>query len=344
MNLTIKQFGYALALTCLSALTVKAQNPSGVHLIKKTVIGGVGGWDYVYVDSDNRRLYVSHGTQVEVLNADTHEKVGVIEDTKGVHGIVVAGSTGKGYVTCGGTSSVKVFDINTYKVLSEIPAGKKPDWVLYDAPSKRVFVFNNGSASMTVIDAATDKVVATSDLGGAPEEAASDNAGMIFVNLEDKSEIVGFNSKTLDIKKRWKLEGGEEPTGLGFDVKNHRLYSACHNEVFVISDSDKGTVIGTAPIGKGVDGAIFDTKDMLAVSSNGEGSITLVQAASPTEFKVMETVKTEPSLRTCAYDAKTGHIFLIGAQLGEAPAPTAEKPKPRRPMIPGTFMVMEYGK
>ena len=340
----IKQFGLALLLVGIAATSMKAQNPSGIHLIKKTVIGGTGGWDYVYVDADNRRLYVSHGTQVEVLNADTHEKVGVIEDTKGVHGIVTANDAGKGFVTCGGTSSIKIFDMKTFKVTGEIPGGKKPDAVLYDKFSGRVFVFNNGSGNATVINAATGTVDSTLELGGAPEAAVNDNMGNIFVNLEDKSEVVNFDSKTLAIKKHWRLTGGEEPTGLGFDAKNHRLFSACHNEVMIISDSEAGTVIGSQPIGKGVDGAIFDPANMLAVSSNGEGTITIIQEVSPTEFKVLENVKTEPSARTCTIDGKTNHIFLIGAQLGEMPAATAEKPKPRRPMMPGTFMVLEYGK
>ena len=347
MKLIGKILGFVVLAGCANGTGVKTENASrvsGVHLIKKTVIGGTGGWDYVYVDSDNRRLYIAHGDQVEVLNADTHEKVGVIGDTKGVHGIVTVTEMGKGFATCGGTSSTKIFDIKTLAVVGEVPCGKKPDALLYDMFSGRVFVFNNGSNNATVIDAAAGTVVGTLELGGAPEAAVNDDGGNIFVNIEDKSELVHFDAKTLMIKKRWKLTGGEGPSGLAFDAKNHRLFSACENEAMIISDSETGTVIGKQTIGKGVDGAVFDSSNGCAVSSNGEGTITIVQEVSPTEFKVLENVATVPSARTCTIDGKTHHIFLIGAEMGDAPAPTADTPNPRKPAKAGTFMVLEYGK
>ena len=323
--------------------TLQAQT-SGIHLIKKTVVGGEGGWDYLLAQAELRQLYLTHGNQVEVLNLDTHEKLGVIADTKGVHGVAVAAKLGRGFTTNGKTNTVSVFDTKTFKVSSEIPTGKKPDAVFFDAFSGRVFVFNNAGGSATVIDAATSTVAGTVELGGNPEAGVSDGKGTIFVNLEDKSEIVSFDAKTLAVKNRWKLEGGEEPTGLAFDVKNHRLFSVCHNKVMLVMDSETGKIIATLPIGERVDGAVFDAENQVAISSNGEGTLTVVKEVSPNDFKVIDTVKTEQGARTISIDAKTHHVFVITAQFGELPAATAENPKPRRPLLPNTFTVLEYGK
>ena len=323
---------------CLLAQT------SGVHLIKKTVVGGDGGWDYVAVASDARQLYLTHGNQVEVLNADSHEKIGVIADTKGVHGVAVVPKTGRGFTTNGRTNTVSVFDSKTFKTLAELPVGKKPDAVFYDAFSERVFVFNNGGGTATVIDAVTSTVVDSIALDGAPETGVSDGKGTVFVNLEDKNEVVAFDAKTLKIKNRWSLDGGEEPTGLALDIKNHRLFSVCHNKLMVILDSETGKVIAKMLIGERVDGVVFDTQNQIAISSNGDGTLTVVKENSPTDFKVAQTVKTEVGARTIALDSKTHHVFVITAQFGEKPAPTPENKNPRPKVLPNSFMVLEYGK
>jgi len=336
---------YVLLLLGASLLLSDLHAQSGYQLIKKTVIGGEGGWDYLIVDSQNRRLYASHGTQVEVLNADTHEKIGVIPNLQGVHGIAVVPKTGRGIITCGRSNSVTIFDLKTLKAIVELPTGKNPDALLYDNFSDRVFVFNHSGGSTSVIDIAAGKVVGTIEIGGeALEAGVSDEKGTIFVNLEDTHEVVSFDAKGLAIKNRWKLTPGEEPTGLAMDLKNHRLFSACHNELMIVLDSNNGSVVAKVPIGKRVDGAIFDPASNLAMSSNGEGSITIVQEISPNEFKVMETVKTEVGARTIAYDPKTKHIFLSTATYGERPAATTENPNPRPKVVPGTFMILEYGK
>lgn len=317
---------------------------SGFQLIKKTVIGGEGGWDYLSVDDQNRRLYVSHSTQAEVLNVDTHEKIGTIADLKGIHGVIAVPKSGRGVTTNGRSNSVTIFDLKTLKSIVELPTGKNPDALLYDKFSDRVFIFNHSDVTTTVIDITEGKVIGTVDVGGTALEAGvSDENGTIFVNLEDTHEIVSFDTKTLAIKSKWKIAPGEEPTGLAIDVKNHRLFTVCHNGWMMVLDSDKGTVVAQVPIGKRVDGVVFDPKLRTAISSNGEGTMTVVQEVSPNEFKVIETVKTEVGARTIALDAKTHHVFVYTAQYGETPAATTENPNPRPKIVPGTFMVLEYG-
>ncbi len=317
---------------------------SGFHLIKKTVIGGEGGWDYLSADAKNQRLYVSHGTQVEVLNSKTHEKVGTITGLKGVHGAIAVAETGRGVTTNGRSNSVTIFDLKTLKPIVELPTGKNPDALIYDRFSKRVFVFNHSDVTVTAIDLAGGKVAGTVDVGGTALEAgASDENGTIFVNLEDASEIVAFDAKTLAIKDKWKIAPGEEPTGLAIDIKNHRLFASCHNELMMVIDSKTGKVVAQVPIGKHVDGVVFDDELKMAFSSNGEGSITVVKEVSPNEFKVVETIKTEPGARTIGLDSKIHHVFVSTAQYGETPAATTENPHPRPKVVPGTFMVLEYG-
>jgi DNA-binding beta-propeller fold protein YncE len=331
-----------LAIACASPLVSFAQN--GFQLIKKTVIGGEGGWDYLSVDSQNGRLYVSHSTQAEVLNVATHEKVGAITGLQGIHGAIAVPEAGRGITTNGRSNTATIFDLKTLKTIVELPTGKNPDALTYDPFSKRVFIFNHSDVTSTAIDIAEGKVVGTVEVGGTALEAGvSDEKGTIFVNLEDTHEIVSFDAKTLAIKNKWKIAPGEEPTGLAIDVTTHRLFSVCHNGWMMIVDSDKGTLIAQLPIGKRVDGVVFDPELKMAISSNGEGSMTVVKEISANEFKVVETVKTQPGARTIALDAKTHHVFVSTANYGETPAATAETPNPRPKIVPGTFMVMEYG-
>ena len=328
-----------------SLITSNLSAQQGFQLIKKTVIGGEGGWDYLTVDSDNRRLYVSHSTKVEVLNVDTHEKVGEISNLQGVHGIAIVPGKGRGITTNGRSNSATIFDIKTLAVIAEVPTGKNPDALLYDSFSDRVYIFNHSGGDATVVDISIGTVTGTVVLGGTAVEAgASDGKGTIFVNLEDVSEIVSFDTKTLTVKNRWKLGPGEEPTGLAIDTKTHRLFSVCHNELMMIVDSDNGKIVAQVPIGKRVDGVVFDPTTKQAISSNGEGTITIVQEISASEFKALESVKTEVGARTISLDSKTNHVFVSSAQYGTAPAATTENPRPRPPVLPGTFMVIEMGR
>ena len=329
--------------TLLTSFSVIAQT-TGFHLIRKTVIGGEGGWDYLFADSQARRLYVSHGDQVEVLNLDNHQKIGIIPNTKGVHGINTAPELGRGFITNGKSDNVTIFDIQTLKTIMVIPAGKNPDALLYDKFSKKVFIFNNDSRDITVIEAATGKVLTTFSVGGNPEAGVSDGKGLIYVNIEDTDELVSFDAKTLSIKNKWKLSPGVQPNGIVLDKETHRLFSACRkNQLMMVLNSDNGEILSQLPIGKGVDGVIFDPKAKLIITSNGEGTLTVIHEDSATKFSQVETVQTEAGARTMTFDAKTQHVFLSTAKYGEAPAATAENPRPRRSILPGTFMILEYG-
>ncbi|MEO7990416.1 MAG: YncE family protein [Chryseolinea sp.] len=317
---------------------------SDFHLIKRTVIGGEGGWDYLSVDPKNRRLYVSHSTQVEVLNIDTHEKIGVIPNLLGVHGVIAVPKSGRGITTNGKSNTASIFDLKTLNVIVELPTGKNPDALLYDEFSKRVFIFNHSDVTATAIDIVEGKVVGTIDLGGTALEAGvTDEHGTIFVNLEDDSEIVSFDAKTLAIKNRWKITPGEEPTGLAIDTNTKRLFSVCHNGMMMVVDTEKGNAVAQIPIGQRVDGVVFDPKLKMAFSSNGEGTVTVVQEVSATEFKVVQTIKTEVGARTLTIDPKTHHIFVSTAQYGATPEATTENPHPRPSVVPGTFMILEFG-
>lgn len=336
-----RSFTFCLMLI-LASTSLLAQ--PGFHLIRKTVIGGEGRWDYLSVDAKNKVLYVSHSTQVEVLHATTHEKIGTLSGLQGVHGVIAVPESGRGITTNGRSNSVTIFDLKTLKPILDLPTGKNPDALLYDSFSKRVFVFNHSDVTTTAIDIAQGKVVGTVDVGGSALEAGvSDENGTIYVNLEDAAEIVSFDARTLAIKNRWKLAPCEEPTGLAIDIKNKRLFSVCHSGVMMVVNSENGNIVAQVPIGKRVDGVVFDPELKMAFSSNGEGSITVVKEISPNEFNVVETIKTEPGARTITLDPKTHHVFVSTAQYGETPAPTTQNPNPRPAVVPGTFMVLEYG-
>lgn len=322
--------------------SMKTDSAASWHLIKKTTVGGDGFWDYITVDSAARRLYLSHGSEVVVLNADTHARLGAIAD-QGIHGVTLLPGRQRGFITNGAANTVTIFDTGNFEKKGEIAVGKNPDAALYDPYSGHFFVFNADSDNATVIDPASNAAIATVELGGAPEAGVSDGAGVIFVNLEDKSEIVAIDAQTFRVLRRMPLAPGEEPTGLAIDLKNHLLFSVCHNRLMLVLEAQTGKKVAEVPIGGRVDGVIFDPVRQLAVTSNGEGTLTVVRELSPTQFKVVQTVQTEAGARTIAWDARTHHVFTVTAQLGDAPAPTPENPSPRRKVIPGTFHVLEYG-
>ena len=334
-----------LAFAGFGLAVAQQATPAGYHLLKKIVIGGSGGWDYLALDAPSRLLYVSHGNAFEVVNVDTGAKLDPMANLKGVHGVAFAPDRGRGYISNGQGNSVTVFDLKTRQVIEEIsisPA-QNPDAILYDAFSGRVFAFNGRTANATAIDAATDKVVGTVDIGGKPEFAQTDGKGIIFVNNEDKSEIVAFDANTLEVKKRWSIAPGEGPSGLAIDLKNKRLFSVC-DKVMVVSDFENGKVVTTVPIGGGPDAVRFDPGTGLVFSSNGEGTLTVVRQESADKYSVQETVKTAPRARTMELDLKTHNVFVVTAEFGPAPAPTKEQPKPRPTQIPGSFQVLVFGK
>ena len=315
---------------------------SEYKIANRFLIGGEGGWDFISADTTDGRLFVSHSTQVEVVDGTKGTVLGVIPDTKGVHGIAVANDLGKGFISNGKDSSVTVFDLKTLKVLAKITVtGQNPDAIMYDGFSKQVFAFNAKSNNATVIDAKENKVISTIAFEGNPEVPVTDEAGRIFVNIESKSLVDLFDAKTFKIEQRWPIAPGEEASGLAIDVTNHRLFIVCSNKLMVIMDSQTGKVITSLPIGDRVDGVAFDPLSHRAFSSNGEGTITIIQEVNKDSFKVAGTITTQKGARTIALNTKTHHIYLPTAEFGETPAATAENPRPRPAIKSGTFTVLD---
>lgn len=334
----------ALTLLLLGAGSAVLAADQPYRVLKSVKLGGEGGWDYVTVDADARRIYIPRGTRVMVLDADSLAVVGEIKDTAGVHGVAVAHDLGRGFTSNGRAGTATIFDLKTLAVLGQPKTGENPDAIFYDAHSKRVFTFNGRSKDATAIDAKSGDVVGTIPLGGKPEAAVSDGKGKIFVNVEDTHEIVAFDSSDLKVKQRFMLNGCEEPTGLAFDRDAKRLFSVCHNKQMLVVDSESGKVVATLPIGASVDGAAFDPASHMAFSSNGDGTLTIVKASSPDKFEVVQNLETKRGARTLALDAKTHNVILITAEFGPPPAPTAEQPRPRASMVPDSFTVLVVGR
>ena len=323
---------------------VSAKPASGHHLLKKFVLGGEGGWDLLAFDSAANRLYISRGTHVMVVDADSGAIVGDIPNTPRVHGIAVAPEFGKGFITNGGDATVTIFDLKTLKALSQVKVGENPDAIIYDPASKRIFSFNARSKNTTAIDAKTGTVAGTLTLPGQPELAVADEHGKIFVNLEDKSAVVKFDARKLNIDATWSLAPGEGPTGIALDRKHHRLFAACANKLMAVLNTENGKLVTTLPIGSGVDGAGFDSELQLAFSSNGEGTLSVIREDSPEKFSVVENVATQRGARTLEVDQKKHRVFLVTAEFGPAPPPTKEQPRPRPTMVPGSFTLLVFGK
>jgi DNA-binding beta-propeller fold protein YncE len=329
-----------MAFIALSIFTVASAGPSGYHLSKTFQLGGEGGWDYLTVDSNARRVYVSRGTHVMVIDADSGALIRDIPNTNGVHGIALAQEFNKGFISDGRDGTITIFDLETLKVQGTAAAGKNPDAIIYDPVSKRVFAFNGTSKDATAIDAKTATVVGTIPLGGKPEFAVADKKGRVFVNIEDTSEIVRLDPSKLAVESRWSIAPGQEPSGLAMDRKHQRLFSVCSNKLMVVVNAENGRVVTTVPIGAGTDAAAFDPETGFAFSSNGEGTMTVVHEDSRDKFTVIDTVPTKARARTMALDAKTHNVYTVSADFGAAPAATAQQPRPRPPMVPGSFTML----
>jgi hypothetical protein len=318
---------------------------SGYHVVDSVRLGGDTGWDYLSVDTSAERLYVSRGTRVQVVDLTEKSVIGEIPNTTGVHGIALVPSAGKGFTSNGRDSSVTIFDLKTLKTLSTIKIdARNPDAILYDGYSQRVFTFNGGSENCTALDAVSNAIVGTIPLGGKPEFAVTDGKGRIFVNIEDKSELVMIDPKALKEVKRWSLAPGEEPSGLAIDREHRRLFSACGNHLMMISDAESGMVVGKVPIGGGVDGAGYDPTLRLAYSSNGEGTLTVVREEAPDKFSVVQNVVTMRGARTLVVDELTHRVYTVAAKYGPIPAPTTERSHPRPPIEPGSVTLYVIGR
>ncbi len=316
---------------------------SEYKIINKIHLEGDGGWDYLAVDELSNRLFVSHSTQVQIVDLSTGKMIGSIPGLNGVHGIAIASDINKAFISCGRDSSIVVVDLKTFKFIAKTKVtGANPDAILYDPHSHKVFTFNGRSANASVIDANTYKNVATIPLDGKPEFSATDGKGKIYVNNEDKSMIYMINSNSLVVEQKWSIAPGEEPSGLAFDKANNRLFSVT-DKLMVIVDSQTGKIVTTVPIGENVDGVAFDPEKKRIYTSNGDGTVTVVQEVNPNDFKIVETITTQRGARTIGINTKTHRIYLPTAEFGPAPAATKENPNPRPSIKPGTFTILEIG-
>ena len=301
-------------------------------------IKGSGGWDYAYVDSSNHRLYVAHSTQVDVVDLGSEKPVATIGGLKHVHGIAIADDLNRGFITDGGDDIVVVFDLKSNAILQRVKTGSNPDGIVYDTSTQRVFAFNGRSGDITAINAKDGSVAGTIAVGGKLEFPASDGKGSVFVNVEDKNEIVKLDPRGLKVVTHWPLKGCDEPSGLAIDIGSHRLFSVCGNKTMAVVDYDSGKEVATVPIGEGPDATAYDADKKLIFSSNGEsGSLTVVKQESADTYSVVGNVPTEQSARTMALDSSTHKIYLPAAKIAPAPAATKDNPHPRPTAAPDSF-------
>ncbi|MCU1306753.1 MAG: beta-propeller repeat-containing protein [Acidobacteriaceae bacterium] len=341
----------AFAQDAKSAAAPASTGKSGYHQVAKWDVGGEGGWDYLTFDPAGKRLFISRGTHVMVLDADSGKVVGDIADTAGVHGIAIAQDLGKGFTSNGRDNSVTIFDLKTLKAIDKVSVtpAVNPDAIMYEPNTKRIFTFNGRSKDATVIDAVTGKVLGTVAIGGKPEFAVADGTGTVFANDEDKAEVDVIDAKAMTIKSRWPLsteaQKCEEPSGLALDNKDHRLFAVCGNKVMVVMNAQDGKVVKTVPTGAGTDAAAFDPGTGMAFASNGrDATLTIIHQDSADNYSVVDNVPTMTGARTMALDPQTHKAYLVTAQFGPAPAATTENPRPRAPMVPNSFTVLVYGK
>jgi len=336
------------AIVLASAAEPQSQPPqppqptgSGYHIVRKISLPGSDGWDYLGIDSSSDHLFISRGTHVQVLDLPTGKLVGDILDTQGVHGTAIALEFGRGFTSDGRADSVTIFDLKTLSTIAVAKTDPGPDAIIYDPASKRVFTMNGRAGTATVIDAATGAVAGSITLGGRPEFPASDAAGHVYVNLEDKSEVVELDSQKLTVLNTWPLAPCQSPSGMAIDRAHRRLFIGCHNQLMAVMDADSGKVVATVPIGSGVDANRFDSGTQLAFSSNGDGTLTVVHEDTPDSFTVLGNIPTQQGARTMEVDLATHHVYVVTASFGPMPVPTADMPRPRPPILPDSVVVIE---
>lgn len=300
---------------CLA--TIPSGNSSSYKLETRVLLPGGGGWDYVTVDPGERRVYLSHATHVDVVDADSLQPIGTIEGTPGVHGIAIAPEAGRGFITAGGSGKVVVFDLKSLKSISEVTVGKKPDAIAFDPRSNRVFAMNGGSDSASAINVADGTVAGTIELGGGPEATVADGKGNVFVNLEDQSLLVRIDSKTMKIVNRWPVAPCASPSSLALDPQNRRLFVGCRNHTLGVVDADTGRVVAHYPIGDHVDTTAFDPETKLVFNSLGEGSIAVFRQDSLDSYSALDSIPTAPGSKTMGLDTRTHRLFVPSLGSGE---------------------------
>jgi len=319
---------------------------SGYHQIKKIGISGDGFWDYLTTDPATGRIFVSHGTEVDVVDGQKGEVTGAITGLKLVHGIALAPEFNHGFISDGAANQVVIFDMKTLQKVGEVAAGMNPDGIIYDPATKRVFAFNGRGASATAVDAEKGTLAGTVTLEGKPEFPAPDGKGHVYVNIEDKSEVMDIDAKALTVLHKWPLAPCEGPSGMAMDTKTRRLFSGCDNKMMAVMDADTGKVVATVPIGDGVDATWFDPETKYVLNSCGQdGVLTVIHEDSPDKYSLVENVKTEKSARTMALNPKTHTVYLSVAQVEMLPPAEGDaKGRPRRKVQPGTFGLLEFGR
>ena len=331
---------FVLITAIVAFFAVNAQSKTGLHVINTFHIASAGGWDYLEIGPVNDWLYVSHGTQVNILNKKTGDSVGIIENTTGVHGIAFDVANKKGFTSNGRLNTVTVFAMNTNKVLAQIATGQNPDAIMYEPFSKKIITCNGRSKNLSIIDPVQNIVIDSVDIGGKPETAVSDGMGKLYVNNEDKSEIVVVDTKTFKVLHHWSIAPGEAPTGLALDKKTNRLFAGCEKLLMVI-DATNGNIVDKITIGDGCDGVAFDAATKNIYTSNGsDGTMTVIHEETADKLIFVENIVTKKSARTIKLDSETHFIYLPAADLEDLQPGQKGRPK----MIPGTFQILVIGK
>ncbi len=324
-------FALLIAAAILAAVPAFAQKQYKV--VNHVKLGGEGGWDYLTYDRDGPRLFITRGSHVMVVDTRTLKVTADIPDLSAIHGVALAPDLGRGFISNGGDNTVTIFDLKTLKKLDSVKVGERPDAILYEPFSKRVFTFNSRSKDSTALEAASGKVVGTVPLGGKPEFAVTDGHGKLFVNIEDKSQIAEVDVAKLTVLHTWPLAPCQEPSALAFDNAHHRLFAGCDNKMMAVVNSDSGKVITTVPIGEGVDAGRFNAGTQEVFMSCGEGVLTVIHEDSPDKYSVKQTVTTAKGARTMALDPQSNTLYLVTAQREATPPAPGQRPA----MVPGSF-------
>ena len=324
-----------------AVLPLAAQQP--YRVLDRWKIGGTGGWDYLLADPEAHRLYVTHGPRVEVLDSTTGKPVGAITGLKGTHGVVLDPDGRFGYISDGGANALVIFDRKTLATVGSVPVGSNPDGIVYEPVTKTVWTFNGRSNNASVVDTASRTVVATIALPGRPEFPHADGKGHVFDNLEDKNSVAVLDAKTKTLTSTWPLTGCDSPSGMAIDPAHHRLFSVCDGKKMAVVDTETGKQIASPEIGEGPDAAGYNAKAQLAFSSNGQdGTLSVVDAAHG--YKTIEQLPTQRGARTMTYDERADKVYVVTAEFGARPAPTAAMPRPRPAIVPDSFQVLVIGR
>ena len=327
----------ALILAAAAIAAVPAVAQKSFKLADRVKLGGEGGWDYLTYDPDANRVFITRGNHVMVVDAKTLKQTGDITDLSGTHGVALAPELGKGYITSGGENMLVIFDLKTLKVLDKVTVGERPDAVLYDASAKRVYTFNAKTQDSTVVDAKTGKVIGTVPLGGKPETGVADGKGNVYVNIEDRSEIVRIDTAKLTVAEHIPMAGCEDPSALAMDTAHRRLFAGCASKIVAVVDPDAGKMITTVDIGGGVDAGAFNPKtQQLFMSCGADGVVTVIHEDSPNKYSVLQNVPTAKGARTMALDEATSTVYTVTAQFDPTPPPAGQ----RRKMVPDTFELL----